>query len=129
MDAQKQAADFFIDYNFKPKQLPVGKIEWCYGLKSQEEMKVAPTYLCPKTLRLKSKYGQKKWEQWLEQQIHLPIDELFKGRKYFEEFLMKYKKLPNKDELLIFYYNRYVMSKKKTTLPKLIEDWSVQFIE
>jgi len=34
MDAQKQAADFFIDYNFKPKQLPVGKIEWCYGLKS-----------------------------------------------------------------------------------------------
>lgn len=42
---------------------------------------------------------------------------------------MKYKKLPNKDELLIFYYNRYVVSKKKTTLPKLTQHWSVLFIE
>jgi hypothetical protein len=34
MDAQKQAADFFIDYNFKANQLPVGKINWSYGLKT-----------------------------------------------------------------------------------------------
>lgn len=92
-------------------------------------MKVAPTSLCPKTLRLKSKYGEKKWEDWLEEQVKIPVSQLFKGRKYFEDFLFKYKKIPNRDELLVFYYNRYVVAKKKSTLPMLTEQWSVQFIQ
>lgn len=36
---------------------------------------------------------------------------------------MKHKKQPTKDELAIFYYNRYVESGKKATLPHLTERW------
>lgn len=33
MDAQKSASDVFIDYNFKAADIPVGKINWPYGIK------------------------------------------------------------------------------------------------
>ena len=36
---------------------------------------------------------------------------------------MKYKKRPTKDELAIFYYNRYVEGDKKNTLPFQTEKW------
>lgn len=45
--------------------------------------------------------------------------ELFKGCKYIEEFIIKHKKLPTKDEIAVFYYNRYVEAKKYNTLPYL----------
>jgi len=40
-----------------------------------------------------------------------------------EHFILKHKKQPTKAELAIFYYNRYVESKKKDTLPFLTEQW------
>jgi hypothetical protein len=53
---------------------------------------------------------------------------LFKGRKYFEAFLRKYKRMPTKDELILFYYNRYVVKNKKSTLPYLTEVWTEKLI-
>jgi DNA-binding transcriptional regulator YbjK len=41
---------------------------------------------------------------------------------------IKYKTKPNKDELAIFYYNRYVEAGKKTTLPHLTEQWINDFL-
>lgn len=32
MDAQKSAADIFIDYNFKPIELPDFEVNWAYKL-------------------------------------------------------------------------------------------------
>lgn len=54
---------------------------------------------------------------------------MLKGRKYFEEFLRKYNKVPNRDELITFYYNRYIVSKKKSTLPYLIDFWANDLIQ
>lgn len=130
MDAQKSAADVFIDYNFKADQLPVGKVNWPYGLKANNEFKLNESEICPLTLRLKSRYGNKEWEEYIEDKIHIPAGQLFKGRKYMEEFLIKYKRLPNnKEELITFYYNRYVIGGKKDTLPFLTEIWADEMVE
>jgi hypothetical protein len=53
---------------------------------------------------------------------------LFKGRKYFEIFLRKYKRMPTKDELILFYYSKYVVKNKKSTLPYLTEVWTEKLL-
>jgi hypothetical protein len=75
-----------------------------------------------------STYHGKSWEEYLENRIHICANKLFKGRKYFEHFLIKYNKVPNKDELIAFYYNRYITANKVQTLPYLTEVWSNNFI-
>lgn len=37
--------------------------------------------------------------------------------------------MPTKDELIIFYYNRYVVGDKVKTLPFLTDIWSEEFAE
>lgn len=37
--------------------------------------------------------------------------------------------MPTKDELIIFYYNRYVVGDKVKTLPFLTDIWSEEFVE
>jgi hypothetical protein len=68
------------------------------------------------------------WEEVVEELWHIPAHKLFKGRKYFEEFLRKYKNFPKQDELLTFYYNRYICAGKKKTLPFHTADWAKDFI-
>lgn len=36
--------------------------------------------------------------------------------------------MPTKDELILFYYNRYVVTKKKGTLPFLTEQWAERVV-
>lgn len=79
-------------------------------------------------MRLISTYNGKNWEEVVEQKIHIPAGKLFKGRKYFEEFLVKFKLMPTKEELSIFYYNRYIVSDKVKTLPYLTGVWSNEFV-
>ena len=50
---------------------------------------------------------------------------MLKGRKYFEQFLFKYNRMPNAEELVLFYYNRYVIGKKKNTLPFQVKGWAL----
>ena len=50
------------------------------------------------------------------------------SRKYFEAFLKKYKKMPTKDELILFYYNRVVLAGKKGTLPYMTETWAERLV-
>jgi hypothetical protein len=38
--------------------------------------------------------------------------------------VLKYEKLPQVDELLVFYYNRYVESGKMATLPYMVRFWA-----
>ncbi len=40
-----------------------------------------------------------------------------------EEFIIKHKKIPNHHEIAVFYYNRYVESGKRKTLPYLTNAW------
>jgi len=42
--------------------------------------------------------------------------------------VLKYKKRPTKEELAVFYYNRYVEAGKKNTLPYLTEKWIGEFL-
>lgn len=37
--------------------------------------------------------------------------------------------MPTRDELIIFYYNRYIVADKVRTLPFLTEIWSEEFVE
>lgn len=121
MDTQKSAADLPIDFNLKIPTLPESKIEWKYGL-NKYETKIQK--INPKTFRLQPRYGQRNWEEVVEDYFKFPAQDLFKGRKYFQDFLNKYHKMPNADELVLFYYNRYVIGGKKTTLPEFVNQWA-----
>lgn len=59
----------------------------------------------------------------------MPAKKLFKGRKYFEAFLRKYQRMPTKDELILFYYNRYTVKNKASTLPFLTEHWAEKLVK
>lgn len=54
---------------------------------------------------------------------------LFSGHKFFQEFVLKHERLPNYDELLIFYFNRYIESGKYSTLPYLTKQWTQDIID
>jgi hypothetical protein len=54
--------------------------------------------------------------------------ELFKGCKYIDEFILKHKKKPTRSEIAVFYYNRYVESAKKATLPFQTQLWIEQLL-
>lgn len=43
--------------------------------------------------------------------------------------MFKYDKLPTVDELILFYYNRHVVSGKHSTLPCVVAKWSNRLIE
>ena len=49
---------------------------------------------------------------------------MIKGQKYYQGFIEKHKKFPTKDEIILFYYNRYVVANKYNTLPYLTEKWA-----
>lgn len=59
MDAQKAAADIFVDFDYKKNHLPKSEINWGYGLK---EYPKNPCKICPKTFRPISTYGETNWE-------------------------------------------------------------------
>ena len=79
MDAQKSAADIFIDFNFKAPALPEGKVKWAYGLKKYTKNKVK---INPKTFRPQSTYENRNWEEVIEEQYDMPVSQMIKGRKY-----------------------------------------------
>ena len=125
MDAQKSAADIFIDYNFKPDKLPQAGINWVYKLTEYEPTKIK---ICPKTMRPFYRINNKKWEVSAEEIFSVPVKNMMKGMKYYQNFLAKHKKIPTKDELITFYYNRYVVANKTNTLPYLTERWASEVI-
>lgn len=43
--------------------------------------------------------------------------------------MRKYNKVPTVDELIVFYYNRYVIANKKATLPLMTKKWAEEFVE
>lgn len=128
IDAQKLAADIPVDFNFKANHLPKSEVNWAYGLKEAKEFNDEEYKICPKTLRLFSTYQNNKWDSEVEKKYQVPAKNLFKGRKYFESFLRKYKRIPTKDELILFYYNRYVVRSKSSTLPYLTEVWAERIV-
>ena len=125
IDAQKLASDIFLDYNFKANELPKGSVNWKYGLKQLKQFNDEHLKICPKTLRL---YYDKNWESAAENVYKVASTDLFKGRKYFIGFLSKYKRMPTKEQLILFYYNRYVVTNKIGTLPYLTEEWSERIL-
>lgn len=120
MDAQKSAADIFVDYNYKPNKLPDAEVNWAYKLIEYE-----PTIIkiCPKTMRPFFTVNNNKWDEKAEKAFSVPVEKMMKGQKYYEGFIEKHKKIPTKDEIILFYYNRYVMAEKCNTLPYLTDRW------
>lgn len=57
-----------------------------------------------------------------------PYD-LFSGVRYYQDFVKKYRKLPNYDKLIIYYYNRTVEGKKVPTLPYFVGDGAMDLIK
>lgn len=56
------------------------------------------------------------------------IDLLFKGNKYTQKFMRKYKKLPEFEQLAIFFYNRFIIAGKEDTLPFLCQRFVEQLV-
>ena len=94
MDAQKSAADIFIDYNFVPSKLPEPAINWAYKLTEYNNVKIP---ICPKTMRPYMKPNQLNWNEQAEKSFSVPVSKMIKGKKYYEQFLFKYEKIPTKD--------------------------------
>ena len=59
----------------------------------------------------------------------MKVGKLYRGYKYFIGFVEKHEKFPNADELITFYYNRYIEANKCKTLPFLTERWAKDVIE
>ncbi len=59
MDAQKSAADIFVDYHYKPNKLPDAEVCWAYKLKEYEPSIIK---ICPKTLRPYFTVNNQKWD-------------------------------------------------------------------
>ena len=55
--------------------------------------------------------------------------ELFSGIRYYQEFIRKYQKLPNYDELITYYYNRQIEVKKSPTLPYFVRHGAMDLIK
>ena len=125
MDAQKSASDIFIDYNFKPNQLPKHSVNWAYELHDYKSVKIQ---ISPRTMRPCYRVNNKVWEEVAMETFSVPVNKMMSGMKYYQNFLEKHGKIPTKDELIIFYYNRYVVANKKSTLPYLTERWAGEVI-
>ena len=81
-------------------------------------------YVNPRTFRPQYLIDEDIWEVHAESKFKIPLSKMFSGFKYYQFFLRKHLKIPTKEELMIFYYNRYVIGGKKDTLPYLIERWT-----
>ena len=67
----------------------------------------------------------RKWEECAKEIFKVvDVNQLFKGCKYMENYVLKYEKLPEYVELLLFYHNRYIESGKAPTLPFLTVLWT-----
>lgn len=100
-------------------------MNWVYGL-DQFEQNVR---INPETLHPQFEVEGKSWDEVAKKTFKVEeTKELFKGCRYIEDFIVKHKKQPTADELAVFYYNRYVESGKKATLPFLTQVWINDFL-
>lgn len=126
LDESKQIHEIFMDYNVDLPKMPESEVNWMYGLKDCDHS----VSICPQTARPVSVEDDKSWQKRAKQAFGFSSNkELFKGCKYIEEFIMKYKKKPTSDQIAIFYYNRYVEGEKKNTLPYQTGKWVVQLLK
>ena len=126
MDDAKLFSDIVLDYNLTVPTLPEPEQNWPYGTVEVEHT----VTIDPVTLRPVSRVDGKPWEKQAADTFGLADPrKLFKGCRYIEEFLLRYKWLPTPEELSVFYYNRYVEAGKVSTLPFQTEQWARQLLE
>lgn len=126
IDESKQAHEIFLDYNVEVPMMPEPEVNWKYGLKDCDHS----VRICRHTARPVSVEEDKSWQERAREAFGFSSNkELFKGCKYIEEFIMKYRKRPTADELAIFYYNRYVEAGKRGTLPHQTGAWVPQLLK
>lgn len=98
VDANKSASDIFLDYNVEIPPLPASQTNWVYGLNQFERIDVA---ICPATFRPfyhpnEDKYD---WEDSAEKAFGIRVyrnqAKIFNGNRYFESFILKYRRQPN----------------------------------
>lgn len=128
IDPQKSASAYFLDYNLIVPALPKFEVSWKYGLK--EEFIGDPVKLCPKTMRpYYHVAGNKTWFEAAKEKFGLEPEDLFKEYKYFEALIAKHEKFPTFEELITFYYNRFIEAGKCKTLPYLVEKFTKDALE
>jgi hypothetical protein len=107
-DENKEFSEIFLEYNVAIPSV-TAECNWKFGFDPIEH----EVSIHPKTLRPLSQVEGEKWDQLAKAIFKVEdIKELFKGCKYIEQFILKHKKKPTKDEIAVFYYNRYVLSGK-----------------
>ena len=106
--------------------LPTAKIEWGYGLNDFGNDRVG---ICPVTLRPFYHVKEGTWSDAAFKKFNVKSKDLYKGYKYFMGFVQKHEKFPNFDEMITFYFNRYIEAGKCTTLPFLTKKWAINMLE
>lgn len=125
VNPNKSASDIKLEYNFEPLTLKE-EINWPYELNEYEEALIP---ICPYTLRPFYIMKDKTWRECVEEEFKFPADKLFKGCKYFGQFMVDYKRKPNIDEYLTYVYNRYIISNHITTLPYQVYNFTIDIIK
>lgn len=127
VDPSLAAGDVTIPFDFSPvaeRKWEAAKpvVEWRYGLEPKNG--VASVKICPLTCRpfYQLKDG-KVWKDAAAEHYGIPAEELLAINRNYGDFVAKYRKYPNFDELVTFSYNRVVKGKSgKTTLPSIAEE-------
>ena len=119
LDETKQVSEIFLNYSVAPA-LPEFEVNWRYGLTPHPHQLT----ICAATLRPLTHSEGRTWLEQAQEAFGFSEDkELFKGCKYIGEYILKYKRQPVREELAVFYFNRYVVAGKKSTLPFLASEW------
>jgi len=119
VDASKSASDIKLDIDWNPEKYE-GKINWFYGLKEEYKNE---TKLSLITFRPYYKLNNILWFEKAKKDFELSdITEIFSGYRKFTDYIIKYNKIPNESEYLLYCYLKYKNSnKEKSTLPYLIK--------
>jgi hypothetical protein len=121
VDPSKSAGDIELPITWTPPILPKYHNFWTKPIIPFERV-----CICPSTCRPYYNVNGKRWSENLFEKYGLTPESTVSCNELFGNFIVKHKKYPTKDELMIYCYNRMIVHGSHTTLPEEMMD---QYIE
>lgn len=115
VDRNLSGKDIPLPLNWAPPKLPEPISEWApYEGRVQ---KLRDIEVCPRTMRpYYMTPDGKSWYDSLVEIIPVEREKVFSAHKFYAEFVVKNGAYPNREELITFFYLKYVESRKFKTL-------------
>jgi hypothetical protein len=117
VDPSKSAGDIELPITWTPPILPKYHNFWTKSIIPFERV-----CICPSTCRPYYNVNGKRWSENLFEKYGLTPESTVSCNELFGNFIVKHKKYPTKDELMIYCYNRMIVHGSHTTLPEEMMD-------